>query len=244
MSPGRAPGDRPAGGPGGDGRARRPFNYVALVGVLFVAVIVIAAVNALRTTDSGTVGIGEVGIGEPIAPFAVPVAASELDGDANIDPDRACEVAGEDVIRICDFFGKPLVISFWWTRGGSDCVEQQDVFDRVAARFRGRAGMLSINVRDDRDRVRELIEEHRWRAPVGYDRDGAVSNVYRVGVCPTTLFVDPDGVLRRAEVGRAAPAELTAQVRSLIDGAQEEEKAPGETGPEAGGDGSGGDRPG
>lgn len=209
-------------GPGlrgrGDGGERRPFNYVAVVGVLFVIVIVIAAVNALRTTDSGTVGIGDAGIGERIAPFAVPLAESGLDGDANIDPDRACDVAGDDVLRICDHFGKPLVISFWFTRGGSECIEQQDVFDQVAARFEGRAGMVSINVRDDRDRVRELIDEHGWRGPVGYDRDGAVSNVYRVGVCPTFLFVDSDGVLRRAEIGTTTAPRLAAQIRSLIHG--------------------------
>ncbi len=210
----------------------RPFNYVALVGVLFVVVMVVAAVNALRTTDSGTVGIGNVGIGEKIAPFAVPVAESDLDGDANIDPERACEVEGSDVLRICDFFGKPLVISFWFTKGASECIGYQDVFDEVAARFRGRVGAVSINVRDDRDRVRELIAEHGWRVPVGYDRDGAVSNIYRVGGCPTFLFVDPGGVLRRAEIGRTTPEELASQVRSLLDGEQEqeEEEAPAPAG--------------
>ncbi len=213
----------------------RPFNYVALVGVLFIVVMVIAAVNALRTTDSGTVGIGDVGIGEKIAPFAVPLADSDLEGDANIDPERACQVAGDDVLRICDYFGRPLVISFWFTKGASECIDQQDVFDQVAARFRGRAGMVSINVRDDRNRVRDLVEEHEWQVPVGHDRDGAVSNIYRVGGCPTFLFVDPSGVLRSAEIGQTTSEELTAQVRSLIDGEQEEEKTTSPPGTEAGG---------
>ncbi len=212
----------------------RPFNYVALVGVLFFVIMVIAGINALRTTDSGTVGIGDVGIGEKIAPFAVPLAASSLDGDANIDPDRACEVPGDDVLRICDYFGRPLVISFWFTKGASECIGQQDVFDQVAARFRERVGAVSINVRDDRDRVRELIEEHGWKVAVGYDRDGAVSNIYRVGGCPTFLFVDPSGVLQSAEIGQTTAEELTAQIRSLIDGEQEEEETAAPSGAEAG----------
>ncbi|MDQ2621779.1 MAG: TlpA family protein disulfide reductase [Actinomycetota bacterium] len=212
----------------------RPFNYVALVGVLFFVIMVIAGINALRTSDSGTVGIGDVGIGEKIAPFAVPLAASSLDGDANIDPDRACEVPGDDVLRICDYFGRPLVISFWFTKGASECIGQQDVFDQVAARFRERVGAVSINVRDDRDRVRELIEEHGWKVAVGYDRDGAVSNIYRVGGCPTFLFVDPSGVLQSAEIGQTTAEELTAQIRSLIDGEQEEEETAAPSGAEAG----------
>jgi len=206
---------------------RGPFPYGLLVGIVFVAIVVFAGINMFRTADSGTVGIGDVGIGQKIAPFAVPLAASDLDGDANVDPGQACRVAGADVLRICDYFGKPLVISFWFTRRASECIAQQDVFDRVAARFRGRVGMVSINVRDDRDRVRELIAEHGWRVAVGYDRDGAVSNIYRVGGCPTFLFVSPDGVLKRAEIGRTTAARLGSQVLSLLDGATEAEEGTG-----------------
>ncbi len=221
-------GDREAAGgpeqPGG------PSRKVTLAGAVVVAVLVAAAILALvsffRNTESGTVGIGSVGIGEKVAPFAVPLAPSDLDGDANVDPSQACSVAGDDVLRICDYFGRPLVISFWFTRGGNGCIDDQDVFERVAARFRGRVNAVSINVRDDRDRVRELIDEHGWEVPVGYDRDGVVSNIYRVGGCPTFLFIRPDGVLERAEIGATGDAELSAQVRSLLNGQGPEEEDP------------------
>ena len=39
--------------------------------------------------------------------------------------------------------------------------------------------------------------------PVGYDRDGAVSNLYRVGGCPTLVYAYPGGILERAEHRRA-----------------------------------------
>ena len=203
-------------------RAAKPFNYMAVVGVIFLIVVLLALFNMLKTTDSGTVGIGEVGIGDRAAPFAVPLATGSLEGDANIDREEACAVEGADVLRICDYFGRPLVMSFWFTKGASSCIDQQDVFDEVAARFRQGAGFVSINVRDDRDRVRELIDEHGWKVPVGHDRDGAVSNIYRVGGCPTFLFFRKGGVLKEAEIGSATEQELTTQVRSLIDGQQEQ----------------------
>lgn len=208
---------------------KKPFNYMTVVGLVFLAVVLVALFNMLRTTDSGTVGIGTVGIGEKAAPFAVPLALSDLNGDANIDPEKACSVPGKDVLRICDYFGRPLVMSFWFTRGASSCIDQQDVFDQVAARYRRKAGFVSINIRDDRDRVRDLIEEHDWKVPVGYDRDGAVSNIYRVGGCPTFLFFNPGGVLEEAEIGETDPAKLGAQVRSLVNGnpqAEKQEAAP------------------
>ena len=200
-----------------DGSRRPGFNYVTVVGVAFVVVIVLALVNMLRTEDSGTVGIGDVGRGEPVPKFAVPVASSDLDGDANIDPKQACKVEGADVIRVCDYFDRPLVMSFWFTKGGSQCIDQQDVFDDVTLDYKRRLGALSINVRDDRDDVRSLIEEHGWKVPAGYDRDGAVSNLYRVGGCPTFIYVRKGGVMKNATIGPASAEELNAQIRSLLN---------------------------
>ena len=192
--------------------------YTALVGVLLAGAVIILVINLLSDRESGTVGLGEIGIGERVKPFAVPEARSELEGDANVDPDRACQVEEEGAIRICDYFGEPLIMYFWFTRGASECIDQHGVFDRVARRFEGRVGALSINVRDDRDRVRELIAKRDWSVTVGHDRDGAVSNLYRVGGCPTFLFIDSDGRLIRAEVGRTTYQRLRAQVRSFLNG--------------------------
>ena len=121
------------------------------------------------------------------------------------------------MIRVCDLFDKPLVISFWFTRGG-DCVPTQDVVDDVASEYRGRVNFLSIDVRDDRDEVRRVIDERGWRMPVGHDADGAVSNIYRVGVCPTVAFAYPGGILQSAAVGSTelSEADLTADVEALI----------------------------
>jgi len=205
-------------------RGKRPFNYMLVVGIAMAIVILIAFVNMLRTSESGTVGIGDVGIGEKVAPFAVPIALSDLDGDANVDPDQACSVEGDDVLRICDYFRRPLVMSFWFTKGASSCIDQQDIFDEVARKYRRQAGFVSINVRDDRGRVRDLVRDHDWKVPVGYDRDGAVSNEYRVGGCPTFLFIRPGGVLESAEIGSTDSEKLGSQVRSLIDGESKEAK--------------------
>lgn len=199
-------------------KVKLPLNYGALVGLVFALIIAVAVFSLLTSRESGTVGIGDVGIGEKVAPFAVPIATSDLEGDANIDPDEACDLPGDDVLRICDYFDRPTVVSFWFTTGASACIEQQDVFETVAERFGDRVGMVSINVRDDRERVRELIDERGWKVTVGHDTDGAVSNIYRVGGCPTFLFIAPGGVLESAEIGRTTVEELSAQVRSFADG--------------------------
>jgi hypothetical protein len=77
----------------------------------------------------------------------------------------------------------------------------QDALDDIAPDYGGRVKFLSINVRDDPADVRSIAQEHRWSIPVGYDRDGAVSDLYRVGGCPTIAFAYPGGILAFAKAG-------------------------------------------
>ena len=223
--------DRPSSAP----RPGRAYSIV--VGLAFVALIIVAALNTLRSTEPGVLGAGKER-GAPLSQFALPEARGPVEGDANVFQDDcetaelpcpagevrtpACEISGPDVesgdvIRVCDLFDRPLVISFWFTRGG-DCLPTQDVVDDVAARYRGRVNFLSVNVRDDREEVRQIVEERGWELPVGHDVDGAVANIYRVGVCPTVALAYPGGILRGAVVGSEDLSEddLTAQVEALL----------------------------
>ncbi len=206
-------------------------RYSLAVGALFAALIVVALLNTVGGDDSGTLGLDEQPPRWPLPEFAVPVAASDLEGDANVAQDDcetsqlpcpadarrtpACRVAGADVIRVCDFFDRPLVLSFWIARGGG-CADQQDVVDRAHARYRGRVGFLSLDIGDDRDTVRDLVRERGWRMAVGYDRDGAVGSLYRVGICPTFAYVYPGGALQSTGVGELTLAGLDARVRKLL----------------------------
>jgi hypothetical protein len=77
-------------------------------------------------------------------------------------------------------------------------------------------GFLSVDVRDDRGAVRDLIRRRGWRMPVGYDRDGAVAELYRVGLCPTFAYVYPGGTLQRASVGELTASQLEARLDQLL----------------------------
>jgi hypothetical protein len=207
-------------------------RYSIFVGLLFVALVVIALLNTRGGENGGTLGLDEQPHHWPLPEFAVPVAASELEGDANIVQDDcetsqvpcpsearrtpACRVPGADAIRVCDFFERALVISFWFSKGGNNCVDQQDVVDAVFERYRGRVGFLSLNVGDDRDTVRELIRQRGWGMPVGYDSDGAVASLYRVGLCPTFAYAYPGGVLQDASIGELTATQLSARVDDLL----------------------------
>jgi hypothetical protein len=207
-------------------------RYSVIVGLIFLAVIVVATVSTIGGGGTGgTLGLDPQPPRWPLPEFAVPAAAGQLEGDANVAQDDcessavpcpedarrtpACRIATPGAIRVCDLFDRPLVISFWFTKSG-DCVAQQDVVDSVYRGYHGRANFLSLDIRDGRDTVRELIRRHHWKLPVGYDRDGAVGSLYKVGGCPTVAYVYPGGTLESASSGEFTEEQLSARVERLL----------------------------
>jgi AhpC/TSA family protein len=205
--------------------------------MVFVGIIAVAAINTL-SNDAGVLGSSDEG-DLPLEQFAVPDARTGAEGDANVAQDDcssaripcpsedartpACKVTAPGAIRVCDLFDRPLVLSFWFTRGGN-CEDQQDVFERGYRRFKGRVNFLAINVRDGDDEVRKLIDEHHWTHPIGLDRDGALSNLYRVGGCPTFVYAYPGGILQATSIGELDDAGFAARVNRLIDASRERER--------------------
>lgn len=204
--------------------SKRPGRrYSTFVGIAFLVLIIVATLNTIRTDSGGTLGVDGDERGMPLSEFAVPNALppGQLDLDANVYQDdcstsenpcpkdarrpSACQIPPQGAIRVCDLFNRPLVLSFWFTRG-ANCLPTQDALNAVSKKYRGRVNFLSIDVRDDPADVRSIATERGWTMPVGYDRDGAVSDLYRVGGCPTVAFAYPGGIL---DFARASIAELS-----------------------------------
>jgi hypothetical protein len=207
-------------------------RYSIVVGLLFLAVIVVATVNTIGGGGGGkTLGLDQLPPRWPLPQFAVPEGAGKTEGDANVAQDDcetaaipcpagsertpACQVEVAESIRVCDLFARPLLISFWFTKGDG-CVEQQDLVDEVFRRYRERVGFLSVDIRDDRDTLRDLIRQRGWTMPVGFDRDGAVASLYGVGGCPTFAYVFPGGTLQSASIGELEAEQLGDKVERLL----------------------------
>ena len=197
-------------------RLRSTSRYSLWVGLAFIALAVVATLNTIRTDEDGVLGSDPAEAGTPLPEFALPKLVGGPEGDANIFQDDcetaenpcpadqqrtpACQIELEGAIRVCDLFDRPLVLSFWFSTP-SDCPPTQDAVDAAYRRYRGQVNFLSVAIRGERDELADTVRERGWNLPVGWDRDGAVSNLYRVGVCPTVAFALPGGILSEARIG-------------------------------------------
>jgi hypothetical protein len=174
------------------GRPRPPAGssrYTWIVGVAAVLAIAYITLNTLGTDAPGSRGVPK---GEKLPPFAVPLALSNLEGDAQVDPAKACKVRGPRVLNSCQLAERgPVAIAFFATKS-ERCERQIDVVERVRKRFPD-IGFAAVSVRGDRGEVRRQTRRRGWGMPVGYDHDGAVTNAYAVAICPTITFAARGG---------------------------------------------------
>jgi thiol-disulfide isomerase/thioredoxin len=202
-------------------KAARPYSIA--VGVIFLAVLLFAGINAVRNSGEAVLGPEQ---GQRIPLFAAPIATGEADGDANIDQGKvvngkrrgsACDIAGSrrDVLRICDYFDRPLVMVVWFKKGCGTCRSQLDSVERVRKRVPG-VEFIGLDVVDSKDNARKEVLEHRWGFPMAFDRDGAVSQLYGIGGGPTLIFAYPGGITTDVHLGDLDDRALERRARKLL----------------------------
>ncbi|MGK2938277.1 MAG: TlpA family protein disulfide reductase [Solirubrobacteraceae bacterium] len=151
-------------------------------------------------------------VGEEMPPFATPLVRSDLEGDANVATREdqgaagarpACEVRGPAILNGCQLAERGPVVLTFVAQAGS-CMDQLRALEQLKRAEPG-LQVAAIAIKGDRDKLREELDRRQITIPVGWDRDGALSAVYRVLVCPQTVFADQGG-----RVSSTAYEELTA----------------------------------
>lgn len=209
--------DRTHPEPVGRPETPRPTNrYAWAVGI--VAVMLLSVLLFVETLPNSGRSLFGPPRGSTLKEFAVPSARGNIEGKvANVCQGRpcpdgagkvpACELTSEEVVNLCVLRRRPLVLTFIFDEG-ADCLPQVDRTERVARELDGVRFATIFFSDKDIDEVRRVIEARGWRQPVGVDGDGAVSNLYSVGVCPTTVFARPGGRVASVKVGNLTEAEL------------------------------------
>lgn len=203
----------------------RPGNrYAWAVGiVMLMGVSVLLFTTALPNSGEGLRGPAP---GETVPDFAAPSATGNIDdNDANVRQRSgeggtaagtipACDVVSEEVVNVCELRERPLVITFLVTRG-ADCEPQVDRVERMRGEF-PQVEFVAVVSGDQREDVEQIVRRRGWELPVAVDRDGAVVNLYGVGLCPTTVFARAGGAVERVEIGNLTEDQLRTQVRRLL----------------------------
>jgi hypothetical protein len=182
----------------------------ALIGLLVFAVMVYIVLNTLRTEGPGSRGVEA---GAELPPFAVPLALSDLVGDANLSG-QACSVRGAKILNVCQLAERGPVVLAFFAEPSERCDDEIDTLDRLRPDF-PRVQFAAVAIRGNRGNLQDRIRAHGWQLPVGWDRDGAVANAYAVAVCPAITLARRGGTVVRTLLGSQTDEQLRSAIGAL-----------------------------
>ncbi len=146
-------------------------------------------------------------------PAALASGAPEVEASDFVLPSTA-----EQNVRLSEFLGQPVVLSFW-SSGCSLCARQLQQLRALNATYRA-AGLvvLAISVDDNLHHAQEYARSHDGGFPMLLDAKKSVSRAYAIDQLPTTVLIDRFGQLRYRHTDyNPAEQRLVAEVRQLID---------------------------
>jgi len=187
------------------------------VGLLALALVIGFVLYTLSSHNkSGPAGVPA---GGQLHLFAAPLAASTLNGDANLHP--PCALARHDprAMNVCLSVKRgPLVLAFFVT-GSSQCEREVDSMQALATRRAFRhVQWAAVAVNGSHASTAKAVRRHGWRIPVAYDADGAVGGLYGVTACPLLELTRRGGTVAQRLIGEhwISKSALAGRVRALL----------------------------
>lgn len=144
--------------------------------------------------------------------------AGEKRVEAGAAPDFTLTTFEGETLQLSDMAGQVVVVNFWSTwcvscKGEAIDLEQawQDFKDQGVA-------FVGVDYLDQEPLNLQWLEQYGITYPNGPDIQGRIYNAYGVQGLPETFVIDQQGNVAKVFVGPTTRAELSAEIRKLLDG--------------------------
>ena len=175
------------------------------------AVLLLTAVSC--DTDEG--GIETVPQKETTAAPDTDAPDTPADTAPEKNPSQALDFTVQDwegnMVKLSDFFGKPIVLNFWasWC---PPCKAELPDFDDACKKYDGEVVFLMVNMTDNQmetvEVAKDFIKTYGYDFPVYFDVSYEAAMVYGVRSIPQTYFINAEGEAVATATGMISAAQL------------------------------------
>lgn len=180
-------------------------NRVNPIVLIFLIFPIVAFIAALSTALSSTSAGGE--------PPPVAVTSDTLIGRPA--PDFTLTDLNGKSIHLAEKRGKVTFLNFWATYC-APCRVEMPVFQALLdGRILGSANVVTVNRGDTIDQIQGFFKEISVNLPTALDKDGSVSDTYRIVNLPVTYVLDKQGFIVERHIGIMTADDIIAYLARL-----------------------------
>jgi thiol-disulfide isomerase/thioredoxin len=115
-------------------------------------------------------------------------------------PDFELQTPAGDSLRLSATNGKIRLVNFWAT-WCQPCREEMPLLQEYQDSYGEKVEILAINNGEAAEKVEAFTSELGLRLAVLLDPGAKTSDLYQVSGFPTTVFIDPQGIIRYKHIG-------------------------------------------
>ncbi|RDW17242.1 TlpA family protein disulfide reductase [Oceanobacillus chungangensis] len=143
-------------------------------------------------------------------------AADEVGTEiGNVAPDFEIQTLDGETVNLQHFRGKRVILNFWATWCPPCRVEMPDM---QKLHENEDIIVLAVNLTDSeisQKDVKTFVNEFGLTFPIGLDKTGGISELYKINPIPTTIMIDSDGKIRFKFFGAMSYDTMTEELEKL-----------------------------
>jgi len=135
-------------------------------------------------------------------------------------PDFALKTLDGSEVSLSQFRGQPVLINFWASWCPPCRLEMPDLVRAYEAHKAEGFVVLGVNLtfQDSLPDVQAFVDEFQMTFPVLLDEQGDVTeNLYRLRGLPLSVFVNPDGIIARVQIGAMTGEQIDQFVAEILN---------------------------
>lgn len=139
-------------------------------------------------------------------------------------PNFLLEDLEDGEIKLSDLFGRPVIINFWAT-WCAPCRKEMPLFVEAYDAYKADGlEIVAVNLQEGKSIASKFADDYGMDFTVAIDRDGELSDAYRLLGLPTTYFIGRDGVIRSIFTGPFESEERGTNVQAAIESGELQEQ--------------------
>jgi len=123
---------------------------------------------------------------------------------------------GDGSASLADYAGRPLVLNFFASYC-TPCAREMPALQAVADQLGDRVSVVGLNLADEEDAARALVEQTGVTYDLGRDQDGAIAQALGVVNLPTTVFATADHEVLEVHTGALSEDQLREKMTRLAE---------------------------